>query len=97
MRWKGWEMRRWAMADPPFSSASFPGTTLPLPSSINNIAHHSTQPSTSSASGDPRSAYSIFSVEMHHVDALSSNGTTPNSRLLRDASLYPETSVHDLH
>ncbi|CAI0555542.1 unnamed protein product [Linum tenue] len=53
-------------------------------------ADEESQPSSSSAGGDPESADSIFSLQLHHVDALSPNGTTPqqlfNSRLLRDAS-----------
>ncbi|CAL1358416.1 unnamed protein product [Linum trigynum] len=78
---------------PPLQSQTLVLNRLPSPpQSLSwSDADEESQPLTSSPSGgDPESADSIFSVQLHHVDALSSNTTTPqqlfNSRLLRDAS-----------
>ncbi|CAI0450429.1 unnamed protein product [Linum tenue] len=78
---------------PPLQSQTLVLNRLPSPpQSLSwSDADEESQPLTSSpGGGDPGSADSIFSVQLHHVDALSSNTTTPqqlfNSRLLRDAS-----------
>ncbi|CAL1391275.1 unnamed protein product [Linum trigynum] len=78
---------------PPLQSQTLVLNRLPSPpQSLSwSDADEESQPLTSSpGGGDPESADSIFSVQLHHVDALSSNTTTPqqlfNSRLLRDAS-----------